>query len=128
MKLANLPLAVLKPQMDLWRRRVGLPLHSNKKPQLIKRSESSATEISRPNSSQDHTKDILGDITKEQNYSRPLSAIASKPATPDVLPPTQHKKHPSVEVTAQPSPLVKKKSMKQRFSLFSRKSMVVAAH
>ena|SRR5690242_5957566 len=128
MKLVNLPPAVLKPQTGLWRRRVGLPLRSNKKPQLIRRSESSATEISRPNSSQDHNGDISEDITKEQNYSRPLSAIASKPATPDVPLPTQHKKHPSVEVTAQPSPLIKKKSMKQRFSLFSRKSMVVAAH
>ncbi|KAJ4983312.1 hypothetical protein SVAN01_11193 [Stagonosporopsis vannaccii] len=94
----------------------------------INEDESSATEISRPNSSQDHTRDITGDITKEQNYSRPLSAIASAPATPDVPPQTQHKKQPSVEVTVQPAPLAKKKSMKQRFSLFSRKSMVVAAH
>lgn len=86
-------------------------------------AESSATEISRPNSSQGYTKDITG----EQNYSRPLPTIISAPATPDVAPQTQHKKHQSViEVSSQPQ--LTKKSMKQRFSLFSRKSMAVAAH
>ncbi|KAJ8108361.1 hypothetical protein OPT61_g8226 [Boeremia exigua] len=90
-------------------------------------SQSSATEISRPNSSQDQTKDLTGDITTEQNYSRPLSTISSAPAIPDVTPLAQHKKQPSIQVTAQPE-LTKKKSIKQRFSLFSRKSMVVAAH
>ncbi|KAF2624770.1 hypothetical protein BU25DRAFT_460937 [Macroventuria anomochaeta] len=86
-------------------------------------SQSSATEISRPNSSHDHTKHIK----KDQDYSRPLSTITSAPAIPDVAPQTQHKKHQSViEVASQPQ--LTKKSMRQRLSLFSRKSMVVAAH
>lgn len=90
-------------------------------------AESSATEISRPNSRQDYTKE-MNIVSNEQNYSRPLSTITSAPATPDVTHQTQHKKHQSVlEVSSQPQ-LTKKKSMKQRFSLFSRKSMVVAAH
>ena len=90
-------------------------------------TESSATEISRPNSSQDHSREMTN-VSNEQNYSRPLSTIASAPATPDVASQPQHKKHQSViEVSSQPQ-LTKRKSMKQRFSLFSRKSMVVAAH
>ncbi|KAL1603359.1 hypothetical protein SLS59_004455 [Nothophoma quercina] len=90
-------------------------------------SQSSATEISRPNSSQDHSREMTN-VSNEQNYSRPLSTIASAPATPDVASQPQHKKHQSViEVSSQPQ-LTKRKSMKQRFSLFSRKSMVVAAH
>lgn len=87
-------------------------------------SESSTTEISRPNSSQGQTKEI----NKEHNYSRPLSTITSIPATPDTAPPTKHKDHESViEVTTRPQ-VTKEKSTKQRWSLFSRKSMVVAAH
>ena len=86
-----------------------------------KLSESSATDISRPNSRQDQIKDLISDITKENNYSRPLSTISSAPATPDVAPPVQDKKQPSVEVSAQPQ-------LAQRFSMFSRKSVVVTAH
>ncbi|KZM23531.1 uncharacterized protein EKO05_0011237 [Ascochyta rabiei] len=84
-------------------------------------SQSSTTEVSRPNSSQDQNKDI----NKEQNYSRPLSTIASAPVTPDVTPQSQYKHQSVIDVSsAQPEP-AKKKS---RFSLFSRKSMLVAAH
>jgi len=90
-------------------------------------SQSSATDISRPNSRQDQIKDLISDITKENNYSRPLSTISSAPATPDVAPPVQDKKQPSIEVSAEPQ-LAKRKSMKQRFSMFSRKSVVVTAH
>ncbi|KAH6625635.1 hypothetical protein C7974DRAFT_204399 [Boeremia exigua] len=90
----------------------------------ITEDESSATEISRPNSSQDHSKDMAGDITNEQNYSRPLSTVTS---AAEVAAQTQQKKLPTVEVTAKPQ-LTQRKSLKQRFSLFSRRSMVVAAH
>ncbi|KAJ4369536.1 hypothetical protein N0V86_009372 [Didymella sp. IMI 355093] len=90
--------------------------------------ESSATEISRPNSRQDHNKDMTKDISKENNYSRPLSTITSAASTPMEAAQTQHKKHQSVVEVASRPELTKKKSMKQRFSLFNRKSMVVAAH
>ncbi|KAF9691524.1 hypothetical protein EKO04_010507 [Ascochyta lentis] len=83
-------------------------------------SQSSTTEISRPNSSQDQNKEII----KEQNYSRPLSAIASVPVTPDVTPQSQYKHQSVIEVSTQQLPAKKK----ARFSLFSRKSMLVAAH
>jgi hypothetical protein len=89
-------------------------------------AESSATEISRPNSRQDHTKET-NNVSNEQNYSRPLSTITSAPATPVATSQMQHKHQSVLEVSSQPQ-LTKKKSMKQRFSLFSRKSMVVAAH
>lgn len=87
-------------------------------------SQSSTTEISRPNSSQDQVKEI----NKDQNYSRPLSAIASAPTVAGVAPQSQQKKQQAtIEIAAQPD-LTKRKSMRQRFSMFSRKSMVVAAH
>lgn len=89
-------------------------------------SQSSATEISRPNSSQEHNKDMTKDISKENNYSRPLSTIVSAASTP--METLQQKKHQSVIEVAPKSELMKKKSMKQRFSLFNRKSMAVAAH
>lgn len=68
------------------------------------------------------------DISKENNYSRPLSTVVSAASTPMETPQTQQKKHQSlIEVSTKPE-LTKKKSMKQRFSLFNRKSMAVAAH
>lgn len=68
------------------------------------------------------------DMFKENNYSRPLSTIASAASTSMATPKTQHQKHQSVIEVASKPELTKKKSMKRRFSLFSRKSMVVAAH
>lgn len=70
------------------------------------------------------------DISKENNYSRPLSTVVSAASTPMETPQTQQKKHQSlIEVSTKPElELTKKKSMKQRFSLFNRKSMAVAAH
>jgi hypothetical protein len=62
---------------------------------------------------------------KEQNYSRPLSATTPVKVTSDAVPPVQHSKHHSVVEVSSPPQLKTKKS---RWSLFSRKSMVVAAH
>ena len=69
---------------------------------------------------------MTNDISKENNYSRPLSTIVSAASTP--METLQQKKHQSVIEVAPKSELMKKKSMKQRFSLFNRKSMAVAAH
>lgn len=89
-------------------------------------TESSTTDISRPNSSHEHNKDMTKDISKENNYSRPLSTIVSAVSTP--IETSQQKKQLSVTELSTKPELTKRKSMKQRFSLFNRKSMVVAAH
>lgn len=122
MKQASPRPAALKPLGALWHRRVSTILEYRNNANRL--AESSATESSRPNSRQDQTTEI----NKDLSYSRPLSTITSTPTTPDVTSQSQHNKHQSViEVSARPT-IEKRKSLKQRFSMFSRKSMIVAAH